>query len=858
MNDLKFAIRQLLKNPGFTAVAVLTLALGIGANTAIFSVVNAVLLRPPPFKEPGRLVFVSEKSKDMDNMSVSYPNFRDWQRQQAGFSSLAAFRTEEWNLTGTSQPERVVGLQVSASFFPTLGVQPRRGRVFAADEDKIGGERVVVLSEGLWQRRFGSDPAVLDRPISLNGESYTVVGILPAAFQFPRRVELWTPVGHKAAWTEARGWHPGMYVIGRLKPGIELPAARRDLEGVAARLAKEYPDSNTGNSVTVMALQERLAGPSVRTALATLLGAVLVVLLIACTNVTNLLLGRATQRRKEIAVRLALGAGRRRLLRQLLVESLLLAGAGGLAGLVLALWGMALLTNLQPAQLRDLVTLNIDRTVLLFSFAVAVTTGLLFGLAPAWQLANGDSAEALKEGGRSESVAVGRGWGRGLLIVGEVAFALMLLVAAGLLLRSFSRLQAVPVGLDPENVLTMDLRLPPYKYPDDPKRARFYQQAVEAVRGLPGVRSAAFIAPLPMGFGGWQSGVRIEGEPPARPGQGRLSDFAIVTPDYFKTMGVIILKGRAFTEADLGSDRVCIVDETFERKHFNGDALGKRLANGGDGTNWMTIVGVARHVKNYGAGEDSRIESSEEHFKHWTGFYDRAAFLDGIIIKEFIVNRPVSEWVTTMTDERRARMEQERRQYGAFGEAIKKMRADDRYKSKTLYAYVGGSGKKLNQVIIGTNFIRTILDCVYRVALERYLHEMSSEKGSQDALQAFTDGIADWEAKEPGVKKQMVIAFGLFSMPRGGLNKLPNVDYHVWMDQQMNTVANNPELSGIGGLEWWTTTLTDEETTRFVGKLYRHYAIEGKTEMLTKDPLFPTHIQTADFEQGPNRRTVHP
>src|SRR5436190_8334754 len=458
INDLRYAFRQLLKNPGFTAVAVLTLALGIGANTAIFSVVNAVLLRPPPFKEPGRLVFVSEKSKDMDNMSVSYPNFLDWQRQQVAFSSLAAFRTEEWNLTGTSHPERVVGLQVSASFFPTLGVQPLRGRVFEADEDKVGGERVVVLSEGLWQRRFGADPAVLNRPISLNGESYTVVGILPAAFQVPRRVELWTPVGHRAAWTEARGWHPGMYVIGRLKPGIELPAARRDLEGVAARLAKEYPESNTGNSVTVMALQERLAGPSVRTALATLLGAVLVVLLIACTNVTNLLLGRATQRRKEIAVRLALGAGRWLLLRQLLVESLVLAGAGGGAGLLLAFWGIEGLTHLLPEQVRELVTLNIDQTVLLFSFFVAVATGLLFGLAPAWQLANGDSAEALKEGGRSEAAGAGRGWGRRLLIVGEVAFALVLLVAAGLLLRSFSRLQAVPVGLDPQNVLTMELR----------------------------------------------------------------------------------------------------------------------------------------------------------------------------------------------------------------------------------------------------------------------------------------------------------------------------------------------------------------------------------------------------------------
>src|ERR1041384_7952120 len=433
MNDLRFTFRQLLKNPGFTTVAVLTLVLGIGANTAIFSVINAVLLRPPPFKEAERLVFVSEKSKDMDTMAVAYPNFLDWQRQQEGFSSLAAFRSEEWNFTGDGRPERITGLRVSAGYFSALGVQPLRGRVFTVDEDKVGGERVVVLSEGIWRRRFGGDPAVLNRTVRLNGEPYTVVGILPAAFQFPRRVELWTPAGHKAAWTEERGWHPGMYVVGRLKPGVELAAARSGLEAVAARLAKEYPDSNTGNSVTVMPLQERLAGPSVRTALVTLLGAVMLVLLIACTNVTNLLLARATQRRKEIAVRLALGAGRWLLLRPLLIESLLLAGggAGGIAGLLLAVWGMEVLTNLLPAQIRELVTLNIDRTVLLFSFAVMVATGLLFGLAPSWQLANGNSAESLKEGGRSEAVGAGRGWGRRLLIVGEVAFALLLLVAAG-------------------------------------------------------------------------------------------------------------------------------------------------------------------------------------------------------------------------------------------------------------------------------------------------------------------------------------------------------------------------------------------------------------------------------------------
>jgi hypothetical protein len=258
------------------------------------------------------------------------------------------------------------------------------------------------------------------------------------------------------------------------------------------------------------------------------------------------------------------------------------------------------------------------------------------------------------------------------------------------------------------------------------------------------------------------------------------------------------------------------------------------------------------------AGINAQAKTAEEHFKYWTGFYDRAPFLDGIIINEFIVNRPVSEWVESMTAERRSRMDQERRQYEVYGEAIRQVRAEDRYRNKTIYAYVGGSGKKLNQEVIGTNFIRTIFDCGYRVALERYLHEMSSERGSQDALQAFVDGIADWEAKEPGVKRQMVIAFGLFSMPPGGINKQPNADYHVWMDQQMNRVANHPALSGIGGLEWWTSLLADEETVRFVGKLYRHYAIEGKTGMLTSDALFLAHIQNADFEKGTEGWALHP
>jgi len=614
MSDLKYALRQLLKNPGFTAVAVLTLALGIGANTAIFSLINAVLLRPASFQEieePERLVFVSEKSQDGNRISVAYPNFLDWQRQQDGFSSLAAFRNETWNLTGGGSPERLNGLQVSPEFFPTFRVRPLHGRVFTADEDKAGGERVVMLSEDLWRRRFHGDPALLDGTVTLNGEPYTVVGIVPAAFRFPQRAELWTPIGHRANWTDARGWHPGISVVGRLKPGIELAAGRRGLEAVAARLSQEYPETNTGVGVTVMALHERVAGPSVRTALGTLLGAVMVVLLIACANVTTLLLARATQRRKEIALRLALGAGRWPLLRLLLLESLLLASAGGIAGLLLAFWGMQGLAALLPAHAQAAMILSLDRTVLLFSLGVTVATGLLFGLAPAWQLAGGDPAEVLKEAGRGGSAGVGRGRSRQWLTVGEVAVTLMLLVAAGLLLRSFSRLQAVPVGLDPRNVLSLDLRLPPYKYPDDPARARFYQEAVEAVRALPGVQSAAFVSPLPLGFSRWQSSVRLEGEVPARPGQERSSDFAIITPDYFKTMGIPLLKGRTFTEADDGRVRVCIVDETFEQKHFDGDALGRRLANGREGTNWMTVVGVVRHVKNYGPGSESNIETYE-------------------------------------------------------------------------------------------------------------------------------------------------------------------------------------------------------------------------------------------------------
>lgn len=609
MNDLRFAFRQLLKSPGFTVVVVLTLALGIGANTAIFSVINAVLLRPPPYEDPERLVFLSETSQSSGDLSIAYPNFLDWQSQQEGFSSLAAFREDGWNLTGSGQPERVNGLQVTANFFSTLGVPPLCGRVFTAEEDKVGGEKVAVMSEGLWRRRFGSNPAALNQPITLNGESFVVVGVMPASFQFPRKIELWTPLGPQASWMNHRWLRPGIYAIGRLNPGVDMAAARTRLEVVAARLAKDFPNSNSGHGVKLMPLHERVAGPNLRSALNLLWGAVLLVLLIACANVTNLLLARASQRRKEMAVRLAIGAGRWRLFRHLMTESLLLAALGGLAGLLSAYWSLDLLRGLLPAEINEVIVLGIDQTVLYFSLVVAMAAGILFGFAPAWRLSSHNLNEALKEGGRPETGGMGRSWGQGGLIVGEVALASMLLVGAGLLLRSFSRLQAVPMGLDPHHVLTLEISLPHYKYSETRRQSAFHQQTLEAVRLLPGVISAGFVAPLPVGIGGWQSDIRVENAPPRPAGQNApLSDFATVTPDYFKSMGVTLVKGRSFTEADDGRIPVCMVDETFERIHFGGAALGKRMQLGG-GTNWMTVVGVVKHVKNYGAGKDSRIET---------------------------------------------------------------------------------------------------------------------------------------------------------------------------------------------------------------------------------------------------------
>jgi predicted permease len=607
MNDFRFAIRQLLKNPGFTVVAVLTLALGMGANTAIFSLVNAIMLRPPPFREPQRLMYLSERSSHLEGMSISYPNLVDWQKQTAAFENIAGFRSEGYNLTGGDVPERVQGFSVSANFFSTLGVAPFQGRTFRPDEDQPGAPRVVVISEGLWQRRFGGEPTILGRSIQLDAESHVVIGIMPAAFQFPREVELWTPLGvlgGMSSW-QNRGNHPGIYAIARLKPGVTTEQARADMDTITTRLAQQYPDTNAGSGATVMTLRERMVQQP-RPALLMLLGAVGFVLLIACANLANLLMARSAARAKEIAIRSALGAGRGRIIRQLLCESLMLSILGAIAGLLLAFWGVGLLRQMIPAELQESIVITVDGLVLAFTAVLALLTGLGFGLVPALQSSKPDLNETLKEGGRGAGKGRKPHRLRHALVIAETALAMVLLVGASLLIRSFDRAQKVSSGLGPEGVFTTSISLPVLKYKERRDQLAFFEKLLERVSALPGIRDAGGTRTL---LGGSQTTYLVEGEPAPEAGRSPICDFAAVSPDYFKVIGIRLLRGRVFTPADnQKAVRVAVVDEKFARKHWkDGDAIGKRISTG-DTNKWLTIVGVVGHVKNYGVDRDSRQE----------------------------------------------------------------------------------------------------------------------------------------------------------------------------------------------------------------------------------------------------------
>jgi predicted permease len=552
--DMRYGLRMLLKNPGFTTVAVLTLALGIGANTAIFSVVNGVLFKSLPFPESERLLELSETSKDAPVMMVAYPNYLDWRARQTVFEDLAARYPAGGVLTGDGEPERVFGRWVTASFFPTLGVKPHLGRYFNEDEDKPGAAAVIVLGYGLWQRRYGGDPNLIGKTILYNSESWTVVGVTPADFDFYGQNNLsndfFIPLGRQIAdWEFMRDRRShNVWVTARLKPGVAIEQARAQMKSIAAQLEKQYPASNTGAGVGLTSFLDNYVG-RVRYALLVISGAVAMVLLIACANVANLLLARAAARRKEMAIRLALGAGRFRVVRQLLTESMILALAGGALGLLLAVWGIELLVRFTPDSLPRMEEITIDPRALGFTALVTLLTGIIFGLTPALQTSKVDLNDTLTETGRQASGGAGARRLRGALVVTEVALSLSLLVGAGLLLKSFRRLMEVDPGFDARNVLTLRLRLPDVKYREAAQTTGFLKEASRRIATLPGVREVSVATGFPLGRIRGENGYWFEGQPePQRPGDWPIALTQSVSESYHRTLGVALLAGRYFTE----------------------------------------------------------------------------------------------------------------------------------------------------------------------------------------------------------------------------------------------------------------------------------------------------------------------
>jgi putative ABC transport system permease protein len=608
IQDCRYGIRMLLKNPGFTAIAVLTLTLGIGANSAIFSVVNAVLLQPLPYDHPDRLVILNETSQQMDSMSISYPNFVDWRDRNRVFEQLAVYRRQSFNLTGGAKPEQIVGGEVSASLFPALRTQPVLGRSFTENEDKPGGAQVVVLSYGLWQSRFSGSKDVAGQSVNLDDKQYTVIGVMPAGFEFPTRARLWVPVGQRSsepAWVE-RGNHPGLYGVARISDGATIEAAHGDMDRVAQELQRQYPGSNTGDGVRIRPMKEVYVA-DIRPALLVLFAAVGFVLLIACVNVANLLLARGASREKEFAVRSALGAGRFRLVRQLLTESVLLSIIGGALGLAVAKWGVKLIIAIDPNDIPRSKNIGLDWKLVGFTLAVSLFTGIVFGLVPALNAAKVDLNESLKDMGRGSTASRRRKRFRQVLIISEVSLALVLLIGAGLVIRSFYKLVQVDPGFKTENVLSFSVTLPPAKYKEDRQLINFYNQTLDRLSVLPGVLSAAESSGLPLGNNGNQTSFRVVGQPDPLPGQAPLVEIVSSSPAYFDTMKIPLLKGRLFTDQD-GKDapRVIVVDSLFATRHWPGeDAVGKQLKFGDPKAPPITVIGVVGRVRMEGLDTDS-------------------------------------------------------------------------------------------------------------------------------------------------------------------------------------------------------------------------------------------------------------
>jgi len=600
LQDLRYVVRTLLKNPGFAAVAVLALALGIGANTAIFSVVNAVLLRPLPFPDPDRLamIYSVNPAKGFPRFPSSAPDFLDWRAQTRSYEEMAAVDGAPFNLIEGTEPERLDGSRVSASFFKVIGIRPALGRDFVPQDDRDGADPVVLIGDGLWRRRFGADPGLVGRAITLDGRRRTVIGVMPLDCSFPNHSEVWAPIAFTHDDLSARGAHY-LHVFARLKGGVTLEAAQAEIDTIASRLRQQYPDTNAGWDARVSPLADMIVG-KIRPALLVLVGAVAFVLLIACANVANLLLARATERRKEVAIRLALGAGRRRLVRQFLTESAILGLTGGLGGLVLALWGTDLLVAAGGDNLPRFREISVDGRVLLFTLGLSLLTGLVFGVVPALQASRPDLNETLKEGGRGGTAGPGRHRFRSALAIGEIALALVLLVGAGLMLRSFRQLLAVDAGFRPDHLLTLEVALPETKYPDAARQTAFLDETLLRLAALPGVDSAAAATTVPLSGGIISYSFRIDGGPDTPPSQRSSVRYDAVSAGFFRAMGIPLLQGRGLLESDVaGSPRVAVISAGMARKYLPGEnPIGRRIQIDNDASSApREIVGVVGDVK---------------------------------------------------------------------------------------------------------------------------------------------------------------------------------------------------------------------------------------------------------------------
>ena len=606
VSDLRHGARLLFKNPGFAAIAILALALGLGANTAIFSLVDRLLIRPLPFGDPSRLVMVWE-----DASFISFPrntpavaNFVDWKKQNQVFTDMAATRGRSASLTGDGSPEQILGRGVTANLFDVLAVKPLLGRTFTDQEDHAG-EHLVVIAYGLWQSRYGADPNIIGRDILMNGIKTTVIGVMPPDFIFPNRLaRYWEPAHFTPRDWNNRGSHY-LNVIARLKPGVTVARAQADMKTIARRLEQQYPATNLHVGASVVPMKDQMVG-NTGIALLVLLGAAACVLLIACSNVANLLLAKAAGREREMAIRTALGAERTRLVRQMLTESLLLAVIGGALGLVIARLSMRILVSLIPASFSVSSALSLDRRLLLFNLAVSLLTGLIFGLAPALQLTSLGIADKLKEGGRGGVGGRSRRF-RDALVVTEVALALILLVGAGLLLQTLRNIRSIDAGFNPDKILTLTTRLPYPKYADDSKRMNYFDGVLQRVRALPGVQSVGFTSNLPFTARGNTNGFTIEGVQFA-PGDRPDALYREITNDYLQTMRVRLLEGRFFNEDDRAKSLpVVIINETFKKQYWpDRSPLGKRIQTSGSDTPWQTIVGVVRDVRERGLEMDMK------------------------------------------------------------------------------------------------------------------------------------------------------------------------------------------------------------------------------------------------------------